>query len=204
MIISNSALENIYEYVKNTTTGMDPAHDFDHICRVVSITKKLCKECAGADIALAEAIALLHEMNDDKLFPSSQLDDVADLLLKSSFSLDNVQLILEDISLISFRKHPVLPHDASLEVKIVQDADRIDAIGAIGIARSFAYGGSKGYPLYPFDENSFGIIQHFNDKLLLIYDLLNTDAAKKYAKKRNDFLKLYYKTFMQELRDLDD
>lgn len=203
MNISDFAIERIYEYV-NRTTSTDTAHDFDHIKRVVSITKKLCKEYDEVNTAFAEIIALLHEMNDGKLFPPTQINDVSDFLLKLSFSPELVQRILESISMISYRKYPSLRHNASLEVKIVQDADRIDAIGAIGIARAFAYGGSKGYPLYSKHKESFGIIQHFDDKLLLLYDLLNTQAAKNFAKKRNEFVKLYYESFLQELHDLDD
>lgn len=203
MHVSNFAIERIYEYV-NRTTITDTAHSFDHIKRVVSITKKLCKEYDEVNTGLAEIIALLHETNDDKLFPPTQMDDLSDFLLTLSFSPDSVQQILDSISMISYRKYPFSCHNASLEVKIVQDADRIDAIGAIGIARAFAYGGSKGYPLYSNKKETFGIIQHFDDKLLLIYDLLNTDAAKKYSKSRNELVRLYYESFMQELYDLDD
>ena len=203
MNINDLTIERIWEYV-NKATNADAAHDFEHIKRVVAITGKLCKEYNRVDAGLAETIALLHEMNDDKLFPPTQMDDLSQFLSSLSFSPDSVRQILNGISMISYRKHPSLCEDVSLEVKIVQDADRIDAIGAIGIARAFAYGGSKGYPLYSDDKKSFGVIQHFDDKLLLIYDLLNTDAAKKYAKRRNEFLQLYYKSFMQELADLDD
>ena len=200
MSVKDFAIEKIHEYV-NQITIADAAHSFDHIKRVVSITKKLCKEYDNVNAKLAEIIALLHEINDDKLFPPSQINDVSDFLLNLSFPPEIIKQILDSVSMISYRKYPSLCSSASLEVKIVQDADRIDAIGAIGIARAFAYGGSKGYPLYSDDKEAFGTIQHFDDKLLRIYDLLNTDAAKKYAKRRNDLIKLYYEAFMEELSD---
>lgn len=204
MNIRSSILKGVYEYVNKLMSDMDPAHSIDHIYRVVSITKKLCSEYPETNILLAEIIALLHEMNDDKLFPPNQLDNVRDILSQLSLSEENICFIIEGISLISYRKHPSLTADVPLEIKIVQDADRIDAIGAMGIARAFAFGGSKGYPLYSINPDTNSIIKHFDDKLLLIYDLLNTDAAKKYAKERHKFLEEFRTMFIKELNEIDD
>ena len=202
--ISNRDWQIAYDYAKNAILSADPAHDFDHILRVVRLTRQLCEKIPYASISLAMLIALLHEMNDDKLFPVSQVEKTREMLLSLSLSSDEADFIIEAISLISYRKHPTLSEDTRIEVKIVQDADRIDALGAIGVARAFAYGGSKGRPLYSRDGGEADTISHFYDKLLLIYDLLNTAEARELAKPRNEFLKLFVKNFMQEMNDIDN
>jgi len=201
---SNDTLKDIREYVFQKMQGMDPAHSYDHIQRVVGITRQLCKEYVKVDASLAEMIALLHEMCDDKLFSESQVSETVSLLERLGIGEDQIRRILESIQLISFRKHPVLDNSVSLEVRIVQDADRIDAIGAIGIARTFAYGGARGLPLYETGDNRQGVIRHFDEKLLKIYDLLNTEAGKRFAGSRNEFMKTFYLNFLQELEEVYD
>lgn len=191
-------------YVSEKMADKDPAHGYDHIQRVVVITRLLCKEYAEVDASLAEMIALLHEMCDDKLFPDMQVSDIYGLLKKLEMEEEGICRILEGIQLISFRKHPLLDKSVSLEVRIVQDADRIDAIGAIGIARTFAYGGAKGFPLYGEKLDRRGVIHHFDEKLLKIYDLLSTEAGKRFAKTRHEFMKTFYLNFLQELEEVYD
>ena len=202
--LDNRSWQIVSDYVKDAILNADSAHDFDHILRVVGLTKQLCEKIPCANGSLALLIALLHEMNDDKLFPVSQVEKTREMLLNLSLSSDEVDFVIEAISLISYRKHPTLCDGVAIEVKIVQDADRIDALGAIGVARAFAYGGSKGRPLYSRDGKGADTISHFYEKLLLIYDMLNTAEAKELAKPRNEFLKLFLENFIQEMNDIDD
>ena len=130
-------------------------------------------------------------MNDDTLRSDIGAASLADFLHSVDADQADIDFVLGGIPYISYRKHPKLDDSVALEIRIVQDADRIDAMGAIGIARTFAFGGANNRPL----EES---LAHFDEKLLLLYDLLSTDAAKALAKPRWEFLKQFYRQYKQE------
>lgn len=111
-----------------------------------------------------------------------------------------IDRVIEIVSQVSFSKGN---KPSSIEAEIVQDADRLDAIGAIGIARCFAYGGSKNRILYsPYDkEQENSSIQHFYDKLFNLKDLMNTESAKQIAKKRHSFMEEYVAEFYREVQE---
>ena len=179
------------QWVNAAMAENDPAHDPDHVQRVVQLTKKLCVAEPSADPFRAELLAWLHDMNDDKLTSNRGLEAVAEYLQAAGAGEEEIAFVLQGIPYISYRKHPRLSSDIPLEIRIVQDADRIDAMGAMGIARTFAYGGAKGRSL----EES---LQHFDEKLLLLYDLLSTDAARELARPRHEFLVNFYQQFKAE------
>ena len=169
----------------------DAAHDGEHIRRVVELTRQLCDAYPQADRSRALLLAWLHDMNDDKLRSDIGGDSIARFLESIGVPEAEIRFVCQALPYISYRKHPRLSPDTALEIRIVQDADRIDAMGAMGIARTFAYGGAKGRSL---DES----LAHFDEKLLLLYDLLNTPEAKRIALPRHNFLKEFYQQYKQE------
>lgn len=201
-------LLQIEQFVKKVHSSDFSGHDIAHIERVVGYAKFIQKK-EGGDSFLIEAAAWLHDVEDDKLnFAHSQpLTDFLNSLLPPDFTTK----IVEIISQVSFKggygKTPT-----SLEAKIVQDADRMDAIGAIGIARTFAYGAAKSLPFYVEGEeieNTFqsaeeyraskrSTIAHFYDKLLKLKDLMHTQTARQLAEKRHKFLETFLQEFYSE------
>ena len=189
--MKSEILQKTESWVLAAMTANDPAHDERHVQRVVSLTRQLCDEIPEADPYRAQLLAWLHDMNDDKLQTNCGLGTVAEFLRAAGAGEGDIAFVLEGIPYISYRKHPKLGPEIPLEIRIVQDADRIDAMGAMGIARTFAYGGAKGRSL----EES---LQHFDEKLLLLYDLLGTEAAKKVARPRHRFLVSFYAQWKAE------
>lgn len=179
------------EFVCDQMAKNDAAHDAGHIYRVVALTRRLCRAYPQADPFCAELLAWLHDLDDDKLQSRVGKHSVEEFLRSISVPEPVIAFVLEALPYISYRKHPKLTEDTSLEIRIVQDADRIDAIGAIGIARTFAYGGAKNRSL----TNS---LSHFDEKLLLLYDLLSTEEARRIALLRHQFLQAFYAQFQAE------
>lgn len=185
-------LQETKQFVLSQMAKNDAAHDTDHILRVVALTKTLCKAYPQADPFRTELLAWLHDLNDDKLSSNLGLTSVADFLQSIGVKQEDIHFIREGLPYISFRKHPKLSADVPMEICIVQDADRIDAMGAVGIARTFAYGGAKGRTL----SDS---MTHFDEKLLLLYDLLNTEEARRIALPRHRFLQAFCQQYKEEI-----
>jgi len=189
----DEAKDFVIELLSKDTSG----HDYHHIRRVVKNAKELLAEEPKADEFVTLMAAWLHDVDDPKI--SQSVDKRAALFLSSlEVSLKIVERILEIVENISFSKQKNSPKELSLEGKIVQDADRLDALGAIGIARTFAYGGSKGRPIYLGDDDDDSSLAHFHQKLLKLVDLMNTDKAKEIAKKRHELMLLFVNEFYQE------
>lgn len=184
-------LEAAAGYVCRSMTANDPAHDPSHVLRVVTLTRKLLESYPQADPFRAELLAWLHDMLDDKLSFRAKASTLGKFLQAQGTEDEDIAFILAAIGYISFRKYPKLPKSTPIEIRIVQDADRLDAMGAVGIARTFAYGGAKGRPL---GES----IAHFEEKLLLLYDLLSTPEAKELAKPRLALLQEFYRQYKEE------
>lgn len=184
-------LQKTEEFVLAQMARNDAAHDGDHVRRVVALTRTLCRAYPQADAFRAELLAWLHDMNDDKLASNLGRDSVSGFLRSLSLPESEIRFIAEALPYISYRKHPRLSPEVALEIRIVQDADRIDAIGAVGIARTFAFGGAKNRGL----EDG---LTHFYEKLLLLYDLLSTEEARRIALPRHQFLQAFYAQYRQE------
>ena len=184
-------LRDVSRFARNAMAKNDPAHDSRHVERVVQLTRQLCSGLPQADGFRAELLAWLHDLNDDKLASDLGAASIALYLEEIGVEKSDIDFILHGIPYISYRKYPKLSDDIPLEIRLVQDADRMDAMGAIGIARTFAYGGAKGRTL----EDS---LAHFDEKLLKLYDLLSTDAARELAMQRRDFLLQFYRQFKEE------
>ena len=184
-------LEKVRDYVVGAMDANDPAHDGAHALRVVGLTRQILSLCPQADPFRTELLAWLHDMNDDKLATNLGTDSLRTFLEGLGTPQADAEFVLGGIPYISYRKHPHLGPEVPLEIRIVQDADRIDAMGAIGIARTFAFGGAKKRPL----EES---LEHFDEKLLKLYDLLGTQEAKELAKPRWEFLQAFYRQYKEE------
>lgn len=199
------------EYVYNELHSDPSGHDWWHISRVSKLAMKIAKE-EKADGFICEMAALLHDVADEKLNNSEEegLRKVAHWLNSIDIDQESTEKILDIISTLSF-KGGGQPEMKTLEGKIVQDADRLDAIGAIGIARTFAYAGSKGELIYdPSIEPRSSItkeeyrngrstaINHFYEKLLKLKDRINTPFAKRIAEERHHRMEQYLEAFFQE------
>lgn len=183
-------LEAVQAFVHAAMAQNDPAHDAAHVHRVVKLAQSLSQSCQ-ADLFRTTLLAWLHDLSDDKLASNLGADSIQAFLTQIGVENEDILFVLHGIPYISYRKHPHLDHTIPMEIRIVQDADRMDAMGAIGIARTFAYGGAKGRSL----EDSLG---HFDEKLLKLYDLLSTDAAKALALERRQVLEQFYQQFRKE------
>ncbi|MDD3122362.1 MAG: HD domain-containing protein [Candidatus Izemoplasmatales bacterium] len=186
------AKKYVHEMLKQDTSG----HDYFHIERVYEMAKFLTTGLE-VDLFVVELSSLLHDLDDPKISKkgSKFVFDFIDPLLINE---DRKRHIYEVISNMSYSKHKEGKEVLSLEGKIVQDADRLDAIGAIGIARCFAYGGSKSRPIYQNNKDDESSIAHFYQKLLLLKDLMNLESSKKIAIDRTDFMQLFLDRFYQD------
>ena len=189
----------------------DSAHDFNHVMRVYKNAQKLCKK-EKANEKLVLSAALLHDIisypKSDKRSKSSSLKSAEEskkILKKLDFSEKEICIVTDAIRDHSFSRGKT---PKTLEGKILQDADRLDAIGAIGIARVFAVGGSEKRPFYndedPFckthaPDDSLWTLDHFYQKLLKLESLMNTKSAKTEAKKRTKVLKVFLSELKNEL-----
>ena len=173
-------------------------HDYHHTLRVHALARTLALE-EGADVALVELAALLHDVDDHKLSPDTAegKNRAVEFLKGQGLRSEDIATIVHIIDQISFSRN-TLPPD-TLEGQCVQDADRLDAVGAIGIARTFAFGGSHGRPIHdPAGEDKSTSIQHFYDKLLLLKDKMNTQAGQRMAQHRHEFLESFLQEFLEE------
>ena len=199
-------------YIKNEFSDDSSGHDWWHIYRVWKTALVICKH-EKADEFIVQLAALLHDLDDWKF---NETGDETPLRAKTwldSLDLDPsiTDAVCRIITHISFKGAGVKNKMDSLEGFIVQDADRLDAIGAIGIGRAFAYGGYKNRILYDpdsppnmhasFEEyksSKSATINHFYEKLLLLKDMMNTPAAKKIAEQRHEIMLRFLDQFMKE------
>lgn len=193
-------LNQVQDYIKQTFLQEGTGHDYFHIERVVINAKKILQH-EKADPFLVELAAWVHDIGDYKLH--NGVDKAEELITNYLNSLELSEELInrvnEIVSQVSFSKGN---KPTSIEAEIVQDADRLDSIGAVGIARCFAYGGSKGKLLYhPEDHNKdASSIQHFYDKLFKLKDLMNTKTAKKIADERHAYMQSFIQQFYREVQ----
>jgi len=197
-------------YIKQHFHGEGSGHDWWHILRVKNLASKIAEQ-EGGNIFRIEMAAWLHDLDDWKLVSKNDASKTEAWLQKLELSATDSTKILEIIDQVSFKGAKVETKATSLESKIVQDADRLDAIGAIGIARTFAYGGNKGRMLYhpdikpelhenfeAYKKTTAPTINHFYEKLLLLKDRLNTQTAKEIANTRHNYMQDFLNQFFNE------
>ena len=186
-----TAVEAAMEYVQMLFRNNSGGHDADHTMRVYRNALLIAGREADCDIETVSLASLLHDADDHKLFHTKDNANARSFLMRQNISPEKTERIIAAINSVSFSRNRGKQPE-TLEGKIVQDADRLDAIGAIGIARTFAYGGKTGRSL----SDS---IKHFYDKLLLLKDLMNTAAGKELAASRHAFLELFLREWEEEL-----
>jgi len=206
-------VDKTVQMVKEKLSGEATGHDFFHIVRVQKLAMRLAVE-EGADAYVVELAALLHDIADWK-FHDGDLEagpKVAQEWLlslgESQATIDKVKSIIKEVS---YKGAGVKTEPASVEGKVVQDADRLDALGAIGIARTFAYGGRFERPIYDPDQppvmhksfeeykNAKGsTLNHFYEKIFLLKDRLNTRSARAIAEERHRFVEEFVERFLLE------
>ena len=204
-------LQNIEDWVRAELEHEKSGHDWYHIERVTNIAKEILKH-EEADAFTVIAAALLHDVADDKVSSNvdASLHNIRTLLRDNAVESVTIDTIIDIITTISF-KGGTGKKLTYIEAQIVQDADRLDALGAIGIARTFQYGGAKGQAMYDpdipvrdamdFETYRHGkntSINHFYEKILKIKDTMNTRTAIKLAEEREAFVKLFLDTFFKE------
>lgn len=200
-------------FVKEKLEGAEAGHDWFHIERVWKLSKKIAEQ-EGGNLEVIELSALLHDIADPKFHNGDEtlaLKISKDFLEEIHVEGELIEQVLFVIKNISFKNRAEAPENPPLELQIVQDADRLDAIGAIGIARTFNFGGFKNNLMYrpeikpnlgmnkeEYKKSNGTTINHFYEKLLLLKDLMNTETAKRIASERHDFMLQFLDEFYKE------
>jgi uncharacterized protein len=211
-------LQLLEKKVKERLQGEATGHDMHHVLRVRSMAKRLAQMENCPEAELCEAMALLHDIPDRKLHPNPELgmQEVKAWLLQAGASSTEVSQVLQAIAEVSYRGAQVQTPMSTLAGKILQDADRLDALGAIGIARCFAYGGSRKRPLYDpevtpemhtsahaYYSAEGSSLAHFYEKLLLLKDRMQTKSGQIVAQSRHDYLEKFLAQFLKEWNATD-
>jgi len=208
-----STIENTVKFVKEKLEGAEAGHDWYHIERVWKLSKKIA-ETEDCNHDVVELSALLHDIADPKFHNGDETiapKIAREFLEEQQVPEDVIEKVLFIIKNISFKNRAEAPAELPIELKIVQDADRIDAIGAIGIGRTFNFGGFKNNPMYDpevqpslnmskdeYKKSNGTTINHFYEKLLLLKDLMNTDKGKEIAQQRHDYMLGFLDQFFKE------
>lgn len=205
-------IESAVKYVEEIFDADCSGHDCHHTMRVYRLAMKIAED-ENADMLIVQLAALLHDVDDVKLSPETHATkkNAVEFMRRNGVKDEVINSVCRIIDEVSFAgTDSVVP--STVEGKCVQDADRLDAIGAIGIARTFAYGGSKGRKIYDPDIkplinmkkedyrtnlNSTSI-NHFYEKLLLLKNMMNTEFAKKIAEHRQAVMEKYLEEFYAE------
>jgi uncharacterized protein len=215
--MENRLILNTINFVKFTLKNAEAGHDWFHVERVWKLSKKISENEEG-DLEIIELGALLHDIADPKFHNGDEdlaLKISREFLESQNLEEEKIIKVLFIIKNISFKnrneKTEISIENPVKELQIVQDADRLDAIGAIGIARTFNFGGFKNNLMYDpeifpklkmskeeYKKSDGTTINHFYEKLLLLKDLINTETAKKIALKRHDFMQSFLDEFLDE------
>lgn len=209
--MENTIINQALEYVKQIFENDFSGHDYYHTLRVYKMATRIA-EAEKADVELVQLAALLHDVDDIKLSPETHAnkEHARNFMRANQVDEARIDKVCSMINEVSFAgKDSVVPE--SLEGKCVQDADRLDAMGAIGIARAFAYGGSHNRMMHDpesrpnlnmgrdeYHKHISTTVNHFYEKLFLLKDMMNTPTAKKIAEAREAYMKDYITEFMNE------
>ena len=208
-------IEEVIAHVKEALRDVEAGHDWFHIERVWHNALHIHQHEGGNKLVI-ELAALLHDIADSKFHGGDdtigprKAREVMERLEFEAKVVDEVIFIIENIS---FKGGRDIPHRRTIELDIVQDADRLDAIGAIGIARAFNYGGYKGRALYDpaippdmnmtkeeYKKSTAPTLNHFYEKLFLLKDLMNTETGRTLANERYQFMQQFVEQFLKEAR----
>jgi uncharacterized protein len=206
-------IETTKLYVQNELADAESGHDWWHVYRVWKIAVHIAKQ-EFASQYIVQLGALLHDIADPKFHDGDEEIGPAiaeEFLVKQEIEQAVIDEVIHIIKHISFKNSFELQGKSSLEFKVVQDADRIDAMGAIGIARAFNYGGFKNRMIYDpeqkpniyhskeaYKKSDSNTINHFYEKLFLLKDMMNTQFGKQIAHERHEFMETYLNRFFHE------
>ncbi|AYC29438.1 HD domain-containing protein [Paenisporosarcina cavernae] len=204
--------EKIIHFVQTRYEQFDASHDWQHIERVLENAARICETEENVREDIINYAILLHDVDDPKYkkeFEKSYIDEALSFLVIPKEEKDWIKEIIHSTSFNGGNQHDA----TTLEAKIVRDADRLDAIGAIGIARTFAYGGAKGRKLYDWNEmvreemteeeyrsTTTSSVTHFYEKLFLLKELMVTTEGKRLAQERHEFMELFIHQLQNETR----
>jgi uncharacterized protein len=206
-------IEKTILFVKEKLANAESGHDWFHIERVFKNAKLIASQ-ENCDHQIVALSALLHDIADSKFHNGDETigpNIAREFLTKENVDINSINHVVLIIENISFKGGNFDKKFNSIELDIVQDADRLDAIGAIGIARTFNYGGFKNRQLYnpeilpnlsmtkdEYKNSEAPTINHFYEKLFLLKDKMNTKTGKKMAEKRHIFMEVFLENFFQE------
>lgn len=207
----DDVLRQAEAFAREVLAGDSSGHDWWHIQRVTTLAGVIAR-AEGADTYVCALAALLHDIADDKIAgdTASGLQRVRSWLEEQTVAAPIIEQVMEIIATMSFSggtSHPM----TTLEGRVVQDADRLDAIGAIGIARAFAFGGTRGRALFDpaetpqqytskadYRASGSSTVMHFHEKLLLLKDRMNTAYARQLAESRHRYMEAFLDEFARE------
>ena len=211
--VTANIIENTKNFVKQKLEKAEAGHDYWHILRVLRLSEKIAQK-EGGNLFIIRLGALLHDIADAKFHQGNEKigpQIAREYLQSQNMSNDIIEPIVKIIENISFKNSFDGQNYSSLELQIIQDADRLDAIGAIGIARAFIYGGYKNNPIYDpelkpnlkmnketYKKGNTTTINHFYEKLLKLKDMMNTSTGKQIAEERHRFMLQFLEQFYKE------
>ena len=212
--IESIIIDNAIAFVQDTLKNAEGGHDWWHIHRV-HVNAKRIAAAENVDGLVVELAALLHDISDSKFNGGNETlgaEIARDFLIQQGLDNTRIDHVVQIINHISFKGGKESKTFHSKELDVVQDADRLDAIGAIGIARTFNYGGFKGNEIYnpnvppnlnltkeEYKKGGQPSLNHFYEKLLLLKDLMNTKTGADLAAQRHAFMELYLTQFFEEV-----
>ncbi len=210
----NTLISDCKAYIKEIFSEDSSGHDYLHSVRVYENALSIWEDEKGADLTVVSLAALLHDTDDVKIFPGNRNNENTRKFLDGhNIDQKTQEKIIQAINEVSF-KGTDTKVPSTIEGKIVQDADRLDAIGAIGIARTFMYGGSHNRSMYSEEDgftdemsgeeyrnNEHSTRQHFYDKLLKLKDMMNTEKGRQLAEKRHEYMIGYLNELDEEINE---
>ena len=209
--MQETIIQNAVKYIEEVFRTDFSGHDVSHTLRVFRMADRLAR-AERADLFTVQLAALLHDVDDRKLSPETcaRKDRAAAFMRSQGLNEETVRQVCKIISEVAYAgRDSVVP--STIEGKCVQDADRRDALGAVGLARAFAYGGSRGRGMYDpevapdldmsgeeYSRHVSTTVNHFYEKLMLLKDMMNTEPAKSIAEHRDRYMRSYLDEFLSE------
>ncbi len=201
---NNNIIETITAQAHAAMAGDSSGHDWSHVERVVKLAQWIAAR-ENADLYIVTLAALLHDIADHKFHNGDREIGprmAKEMILAAGGDEATAVIVSEIVEKVSFSGSGGKKNMESLEGKCVQDADRLDAMGAIGIGRAFAYGGATGRAMYNVTDTESTVV-HFDEKLLRLRDLLNTDSGQRIGNERHRLLEEYKQQFLAEWNGTD-
>ena len=213
-MIESNVVNDTISFVKKQLQKAEGGHDWFHIERVYKLALRIAQHEADVDILVVQLAALLHDIADSKFHDGDETIGprlAREFLSKQQLPTEQLEQVIAIIENISFKGGNQVQTYFSKELAVVQDADRLDAIGAIGIARTFNFGGFKNRPLYDpaippdlqlskeaYKKSTAPTLNHFYEKLLRLKDLMHTETARELAAERHQFMEQFLSRFYSE------